>query len=656
MVIRTKDKEFHLKCESDEELYSWMDLIRERCKGITTVSRPTGFQHNIHVDFDPMRGTYTGLPDQWARLLHKSAISEEDYKKDPQTVMEVLNFYTSNADSMNNPNGKPAGNNAPPVPPLPPNLIGNQPPPPVPPGRPALIGHPPAPLPHHMQQHQHQHQHQPPYPGAPPGQYGTPPPPPQPLSHHHQQHQQQWGGQQRPQISAPYVPSTAAEPPKLPEYTPAPPLQFGGGGSAPPPPPPKPVGGFTLPSQKYDPKVSELTNKMQNAQLDAFKKTAAPPQPPQIVHAPPSISGSGSGSASSSTTTLAQLNGSSASINQQQSSIDSGHQTLFGGMSGTPPPQSSSDQARTEAEILKAKKEARLSKMSDAQLMQKLKSIASREDPKSLYSKIKKVGQGASGSVFVARSLVTHKKVAIKQIDMSLQPRKELLVNEILVMKESRHPNVVNYIESFLVGASELWVVMEYMEGGPLTDVIDNNSLSESQIATVCREVAKGLQHLHSQNIIHRDIKSDNILLGLDGQVKIIDFGFAARLAEPSSKRATMVGTPYWMAPEVVRCRPYGPKVDVWSLGIMAIEMIEAEPPYLDEEPLKALYLIATNGTPALKKPELLSRELKSFLAECLCVDVQSRATVAELQQHRFLLKAGPITDLTPLFNFKNKS
>ncbi|KAJ1550832.1 Protein kinase, partial [Cladochytrium tenue] len=242
----------------------------------------------------------------------------------------------------------------------------------------------------------------------------------------------------------------------------------------------------------------------------------------------------------------------------------------------------------------KKKKEKQSNPAADAAALEKLRTIVSKGDPTALYTKIKKVGQGASGSVYLARSVgasASTPPVAIKQMDLAQQPRKDLIVNEILIMREFRHPNIVNFLDSFLV-KNELWVVMEYMEGGPLTDIIDHNTMSEAQIACVVRETLGGLAHLHRMQIIHRDIKSDNILLNYDGNVKIIDFGYCAKLTADKGKRATLVGTPYWMAPEVVKQKHYDAKVDIWSLGIMAIEMVEGEPPYMDEEPLKALYLI----------------------------------------------------------------
>lgn len=149
-----------------------------------------------------------------------------------------------------------------------------------------------------------------------------------------------------------------------------------------------------------------------------------------------------------------------------------------------------------------------------------LKRICSEGDPRDIYRGFNKIGQGASGGVYTGHERGTNRLVAIKQMNLEQQPKKDLIINEILVMKDSSHPNIVNFIDSYLCGG-ELWVVMEFMEGGSLTDVVTFNIMSEGQIASVCRETLKGLQHLHSKCVIHRDIKSDNILLSMEGNIKL---------------------------------------------------------------------------------------------------------------------------------------
>lgn len=149
-----------------------------------------------------------------------------------------------------------------------------------------------------------------------------------------------------------------------------------------------------------------------------------------------------------------------------------------------------------------------------------LKRICNDGDPREVFSNFVKIGQGASGGVYTGHERTTNRLVAIKQMNLEQQPKKDLIINEILVMKDSSHPNIVNFIDSYL-SAGELWVVMEFMEGGSLTDVVTFNIMTEGQIASVCRETLKGLQHLHSKGVIHRDIKSDNILLGNEGNIKL---------------------------------------------------------------------------------------------------------------------------------------
>ncbi|KAJ2160552.1 Protein kinase [Coemansia sp. RSA 552] len=557
--IKAKDRDYFIQCASDDDLYSWMDAVYEKCPLLSGVSPPSNFHHQVHVDFDPVSGMFIGLPDKWAKLLQSSNITQQDYAQNPQAVLDVLEFYTKNTAegqaAVNASANKMAG------------LVST-----ASSGSSATAAH----------------RH------SPPG--------------------------HRPM------------------------------GKDKPLPPAKPA----LPKDFHVPRTK--AEAIKEAQLRQNVTDGIGGM--SIDRSNSGSSGSGSGGMGNGHTSSLSHSGGGAKRQSVSVAHMVGHSKLAAPAAPAAEPVSRSQMTKTQSRAKedalaalmgkgepsappkpKKDKDPRLSTLTEPQIMAKMRSIVSRDDPKVLYSKVRKIGQGASGNVYKARSIKTGEIVAIKQMDLSKQPRKELLVNEILVMKESSHKNIVNYIESFLLNSSDLWVVMEYMEGGALTDVIDNNKLSEGQIATVCREVCRGLSHLHQQAIIHRDIKSDNVLLGEDGQVKITDFGFCAKLSEQRSKRATMVGTPYWMAPEVVKQKPYGPKVDVWSLGIMVIEMIESEPPYLDEEPLKALYLIATNGTPALKHPESLSRELKGFLAECLCVDVQSRATMEELMTQEFLVQ-----------------
>ncbi|KAL6947154.1 hypothetical protein ACO0QE_002026 [Hanseniaspora vineae] len=309
----------------------------------------------------------------------------------------------------------------------------------------------------------------------------------------------------------------------------------------------------------------------------------------------------------------------------------------------------SRDEAKRLAKERLAERKRLEQKRRNKDLVDRLLRICSPGDPSTMFKNLIKIGQGASGGVFTAQEIGTNALVAIKQMNLEKQPKKEMIISEIIVMKGCKHPNIVNFIDSYLLHG-DLWVIMEYMEGGCLTDVVTNCILTEGQIGAVCRETLKGLEFLHSNGVIHRDIKSDNVLLSMQGDIKLTDFGFCAQINELNLKRTTMVGTPYWMAPEVVSHKEYGPKVDIWSLGIMIIEMIEGEPPYLNETPLRALYLITTNGTPKLKDPDSITKLAADFISCCLTVDQERRSSSSELLQHLYITTVAEKNDsLAPL-------
>ncbi|XP_051966396.1 serine/threonine-protein kinase PAK 4-like [Xyrauchen texanus] len=287
-------------------------------------------------------------------------------------------------------------------------------------------------------------------------------------------------------------------------------------------------------------------------------------------------------------------------------------------------------------------------RVSHEQFRAALQMVVDPGDPQTYLDHYIKIGEGSTGIVCIATIKTTGKLVAVKKMDLRKQQRRELLFNEVVIMRDYHHENVVEMYNSYLVG-DELWVVMEFLEGGALTDIVTHTRMNEEQIATVCLSVLKALSVLHSQGVIHRDIKSDSILLTHDGRVKLSDFGFCAQVSKEVQRRKSLVGTPYWMAPELISRLPYGQEVDIWSLGVMVIEMVDGEPPYFNEPPLKAMKMIRDNLPPKLKNLHKVSPLLKGFLDRMLVRDPAQRAIAQELLKHPFLSKAGPPSCIVPL-------
>ncbi|RYO78846.1 hypothetical protein DL766_003306 [Monosporascus sp. MC13-8B] len=606
------------------------------------ISAPENPVHVTHVGYDSSTGQFTGLPKEWQRLINESGIPENARRENPQMIADIVTFYKETTERPHEDQvlekfhdvrapelRTPSGGGAAPSPGLytPNNFAGMSPmrSPPASPRFPTVNDEgtfenprapPPVPLPgkgaamHSAKDH----------PNLMPSRPA--PRPPVSLSTRAAAQQSPYpakdsaiGMNQQNED----LPSAAYAPPKdsvpmLPEelrsrsrsnsranghspYSPA---------AGQPPPAVQNAYQQQLVQQQQEQAIAQAHAAMKGQLGRSTSTRQAPTQPPPGTHPqqagrPPDVNGAGGPG-----------------------------QQARGPPAAQPRPRRQTRQS-TSIDVAAA-----------------LKRICSEGDPREIYRGFTKIGQGASGGVFTGHERGSNRLVAIKQMNLEQQPKKDLIINEILVMKESVHPNIVNFIDSYLCGG-ELWVIMEYMEGGSLTDVVTFNIMTEGQIASVCRETLKGLQHLHSKGVIHRDIKSDNILLSLDGNIKLTDFGFCAQINEAHNKRTTMVGTPYWMAPEVVTRKEYGRKVDIWSLGIMAIEMIEGEPPYLTESPLRALWLIATNGTPEIKQEQNLSAVFRDFLYFALKVDPEKRASAHDLLRHDFMKLCVDLQSLSPL-------